>query len=189
MKSPSCAVYGSVFFATAPLIEEQLPVVTDDTRNAVVILGLRGGVGLGSTFLEVLERYADLREHNSKLMLASVTEEVESQLKETGIAQTIGRDNIFLQTEKMVKRLARPGMPLRSGWQSSRRRPFPRMPTPREKIQRRRHQAWTTMPVSEADSRTWCRFGTTEVINRSSDRGRSDLDPGFSRAWYARQDG
>jgi SulP family sulfate permease len=96
------AVYGSVFFANASLVEERLPDVTEDTRQAVVILSLRGGTGLGSTFLEVLERYAtSLREHQSRLILSSVTEEVESQLSETEIARTIGRDNIFLHTERI----------------------------------------------------------------------------------------
>jgi len=63
--------YGSLFFATAPLFEKQLPDVTPQTHNAVVILNLRSSSDLGSTFLQVLDRYADdLREHNSQLMLA-----------------------------------------------------------------------------------------------------------------------
>ena len=96
------AVYGSVFFANASLVEQQLPEVTEDTRRAVVILSLRGGTGLGSTFLEVLERYAaSLREHQSRLILAGVTEDVESQLNETQIARTIGRENVFSHTARI----------------------------------------------------------------------------------------
>jgi SulP family sulfate permease len=96
------AIYGSVFFANASLVEERLPDVTEDTRHAAVILSLRGGTGLGSTFLEVLERYAvNLREHQSRLILSGVTEEVESQLTETAIAPTIGRENVFLHTERI----------------------------------------------------------------------------------------
>jgi SulP family sulfate permease len=92
--------YGSVFFATAPLIEKELPDVTDDTHNAVVVLGLRGVEDLGSTFLRILERYAlDLREHNSRLMLAGVGPLTKDQLDKTKIAQTIGRENIFLRTD------------------------------------------------------------------------------------------
>jgi SulP family sulfate permease len=94
--------YGSVFFATAPLIEEELPSVTDETHNAVIILGLRGEEDLGSTFLEVLERYAtDLHDHSSKLMLAGVGPLMRVQLDQTGIAQTIGRENIYKHTEKI----------------------------------------------------------------------------------------
>ena len=51
-------LYGSVFFATAPLIEEKLPAVTDDTHNAAIVLIIRSEEDLGSTFLEVLSRYA-----------------------------------------------------------------------------------------------------------------------------------
>jgi SulP family sulfate permease len=94
-------VYGSVFFATAPLIEEKLPGVTEDTHNAVVVLLLRAEDDLGSTFLEVLDRYAtDLQDHHSKLMLAEVGHQMKEQLDQTKIARTIGRENIFRRTEK-----------------------------------------------------------------------------------------
>lgn len=94
--------YGSVFFATASLIERELPAVTADTRNAVVILGLRGEEDLGSTFLGVLERYArQLQTRNSRLMLAGVGSLVSRQLHQTGIAQTIGRENIFSRTDRI----------------------------------------------------------------------------------------
>jgi SulP family sulfate permease len=67
------AIYGSVFFATASLVEERLPEVAEDTHHAVVVLAFQGGEGPGSTFLEVLERYAlSLREHQSRLILAGV---------------------------------------------------------------------------------------------------------------------
>jgi SulP family sulfate permease len=94
--------YGSVFFATAPLIEKELPDVTEDTRNVVIVLGLRGEEDLGSTFLAVLERYAiDLQNHNSKLMLVGVGALMKDQLEKTKIAQTIGRENIFMRTDKI----------------------------------------------------------------------------------------
>ena len=94
--------YGSVFFATASLIERELPNVTDDTHNAVVILRFRGQEDLGSTFLEVLERYAsDLQAHDSKLMLVGVGPLMKDQLDQTKIAQVIGRENIFLRSDKI----------------------------------------------------------------------------------------
>jgi len=94
--------YGSLFFATAPLVEQQLPDLTEDTRHAVIIFSLRGEEDLGSTFLDVLERYAiDLQDHKSKLMLVGVGPRVKDQLNQTKIAQTIGRENIFMRTEKM----------------------------------------------------------------------------------------
>ena len=104
---PSSAVtmlqlYGSVFFATAPLIEEKLPAVADDTLNAAIVLIIRSEEDLGSTFLTVLERYAtDLQAHNSKLMLAEVRPLVETQMNQTKIANVIDRENIFMRTEKV----------------------------------------------------------------------------------------
>jgi SulP family sulfate permease len=95
-------LYGSEFFATAPLIEEKLPDVTDDTHNAVVALVLRGEEEMGSTFLEVLERYAiNLHSRNSKLMLIGVSVRMKDQLDQTKVAQTIGRENIFIRTDKV----------------------------------------------------------------------------------------
>ena len=48
--------YGSLFFAAAPLFEKQLPEITEETYNTVVVISLRGYEDLGSTFLTVLER-------------------------------------------------------------------------------------------------------------------------------------
>lgn len=92
--------YGSLFFATAPLFEKQLPEVTDETRNAAVIINLRSSIDLGSTFLQVLQRYAsDLHAHNSILMLAGVLPKVVNQLEKTGLLKQIGRENIFVEGE------------------------------------------------------------------------------------------
>jgi SulP family sulfate permease len=92
--------YGSLFFATAPLFEEQLPDVTEETHNAAVIINLRSSIDLGSTFLKVLERYADdLHAHDSILMLAGVLPKVIDQLQKTGLMQHIGRENIFVEGE------------------------------------------------------------------------------------------
>ena len=55
---------------------------------------------LGSTFLGVLERDAlELQQHNSKLMLVGVGPLTRDQLEKTKIAETIGRENIFMRTE------------------------------------------------------------------------------------------
>lgn len=94
--------YGSLFFAAAALFEKQLPDVTEETDNTVVILNLRGYDDLGSTFLTVLERYAaDLRKHNSKLILAGISPSVARQLEKTGLIRQIGRENTFRATEQI----------------------------------------------------------------------------------------
>jgi len=92
--------YGSLFFATAPLFEEQLPSVVDETHNTAVIINLRKSSDLGSTFLKVLDRYAaDLQAHDSLLMLAGVTPDVIDQFEKTGLVRKIGRENIFVEGE------------------------------------------------------------------------------------------
>ena len=50
--------YGSLFFAAAPIFEAALPEVTASSRNTVVILRLRERSDVGSTFIDVLRRYA-----------------------------------------------------------------------------------------------------------------------------------
>ncbi len=94
--------YGSVFFASAPLIEKQLPTIADDTRNAAIILLLPIEDDLGSTFLQALERYTrKLHEHNSILLLAGISNRVKAQLDQTKVSKIIGREYIFLHTEKV----------------------------------------------------------------------------------------
>ena len=50
--------YGSLFFAAAPVFEAALPAVSEASRGSVVILRLRGRSDLGTTFMDVLYRYA-----------------------------------------------------------------------------------------------------------------------------------
>ena len=50
--------YGSLFFAAAPVLEAQLPAPGATSLNSVVILRLRGRTDLGTTFMDVLRRYA-----------------------------------------------------------------------------------------------------------------------------------
>ena len=92
--------YGSLFFASAPVFEEALPNVTDETLNAVVILRLRGRNDLGSTFMEVLYRYAEtLRDADSKLILVSASENIHEQLAATRVTSVVGTHNIYTSDE------------------------------------------------------------------------------------------
>ncbi|WP_205704039.1 SulP family inorganic anion transporter [Candidatus Chloroploca sp. Khr17] len=94
--------YGSLFFAAAPVFNAQLPTVTESSRNAVVILVLRGETELGSTFMEVIARYAEaLRGQHSRLMLSGVAPSVELQLERTGLLSALGRKNIFIVDERV----------------------------------------------------------------------------------------
>lgn len=94
-------IYGSLFFAAAKSIEEMLPAVGDATC-AVVALTLRGKIEIGSTFMTVLQRYAEtLRERNCRLMLVGLDPAVHEQLAKTGVLQLIGEENIFLATPQI----------------------------------------------------------------------------------------
>ncbi len=94
--------YGSLFYAAAPVFEGQLPVVDEATKNAVVIVNLRGRSELGSTFMQVVQRYADdLVEHDSRLMLAEVSPPVRDQLSRAGIVGSVSATSIFSQADRV----------------------------------------------------------------------------------------
>ena len=95
-KVTALSAHGSLFFAGARNIEEDLPQA-DQARNAVVILSLRGYRDLGSTFIAVLERYAQaLQVNGNTLMLTGVSPDVLDQLDETGCLAILGAENVFV---------------------------------------------------------------------------------------------
>lgn len=88
--------YGSLFFAAAPVFETLLPAVTDASRNSVVIVRLRGRTDLGTTFMDVLLRYAQsLGTAGCKLVVVSTNERIDEQLRVTGLLAVIGADNVY----------------------------------------------------------------------------------------------
>jgi SulP family sulfate permease len=87
--------YGSLFFASAQVVESQLPQVVDSSRGAVVVLRLRGKEDLGSTFIRTMVRYHDLLETvGGHLVLAGVGDRVMRQLDRTGALTTLGSRNV-----------------------------------------------------------------------------------------------
>ena len=92
--------YGSLFFASAPVFEEKLPDVTPETRGSVVILRLRGRSDLGSTFMDVLEKFGRvLKDQGNELMLVSADENMHDQLQVAGVADLVGEQNVFTSDE------------------------------------------------------------------------------------------
>ena len=88
--------YGSLFFASAPVVEAQLPVLTGSSRGSVVVLRLRGKEDLGSTFIGVLTRYAQaLRAADCYLVLSGVHDRALGQLTSTGAMDLVGSANVF----------------------------------------------------------------------------------------------
>lgn len=100
--------YGSLFFAAAPVFEDELPTVTEASAHSVVIVRLRGKSDVGSTLIDVLERYAQsLREVDSKLMIVTDSDRIRTQLEITGAAKTIGKANIYASTEWLTATVRR----------------------------------------------------------------------------------
>ena len=92
--------YGSIFFATAKALEDQLPAIGPDTADSVVILRVRGADEVGVTLTEVLERYARaLRSAGSKLVLVTDNPRIHRQLRVTGALETLGEANFYRGTE------------------------------------------------------------------------------------------
>nr|WP_289017399.1 SulP family inorganic anion transporter [uncultured Ornithinimicrobium sp.] len=75
------AVRGSMFFAGARALQEKLPSARG-SRDAVVVLRLRGHEEIGATFIDVLDDYADeLEAGGGRLYLTGLTETMARQLR------------------------------------------------------------------------------------------------------------
>lgn len=100
--------YGSLFFAAAPVFEAMLPEVGADTKGSVVILRLRGRTDLGTTFMDVLHRYATaLASADSKLVLASVSDRVLEQLEVARVTDVVHAGDLYLGDERVGATLQR----------------------------------------------------------------------------------
>ena len=94
--------YGSLFFAAAPVFEAALPAIGEGSRNVVVILRLRGRSDLGSTFMDVLLRYARaLAAVDSQLKIVSANERIIEQLEVTGVTAAIGANNVYPSDDRI----------------------------------------------------------------------------------------
>jgi SulP family sulfate permease len=88
--------YGSLFFASAPALEEQLPTVTEASIGSAVIIRLRGKPDVGSTLIGILDSYAaSLVQVGSKLMMVTDSDRILQQLERTGVAEQIGDENLY----------------------------------------------------------------------------------------------
>ena len=83
-----------------------LPAPTPQSRNSVVILRLRERSDIGSTFIDVLRRYAEsLAAVGSKLVVVSLNEQLAEQFRVTGLAELIGAENMYRSTERLGEAL------------------------------------------------------------------------------------
>jgi sulfate permease, SulP family len=94
--------YGSLFFAAAPTFEAALPIVTTGSVGSVVVLRLRGRSDLGTTFMDVVRRYAEsLAAVGSKLVIVSAGEQITEQLEVNGVTAVIGAENVLPGDERI----------------------------------------------------------------------------------------
>jgi SulP family sulfate permease len=100
--------YGSLFFASAPVFEAALPAVDASSRRSVVIVRLRGHVDLGTTFIDVLARYAtQLDAAGSRLVIASVDPQIQHQLAVGGVTDIVGPQGVIGGDERVGAAVAR----------------------------------------------------------------------------------
>jgi SulP family sulfate permease len=87
--------YGTTFFGAAYTLEKMLPSPLK-AKQAVVVLRLRGHEGVASTFVGVLERYADsLRATGGKLLLSGVSEQVLNRLQAMETTDFVPEEDIY----------------------------------------------------------------------------------------------
>jgi SulP family sulfate permease len=92
--------YGSLFFASAPVFEAQLPAVDEGTNGSVVIVRLRGVDQLGLTTIEVFRRYASrLAGANSLLKVVISSPHVLEQIELAGATAELQPSNIYVGNE------------------------------------------------------------------------------------------
>lgn len=99
--------HGNLFFASATGFQTQLPAVTSDSRDSVVILRLRGVDDLGVSVAGIIRQYAtDLAAVGSKLVVNG-GDVLRAQMARTGLLEHIGEDNFYLGGEWHGRALAR----------------------------------------------------------------------------------
>lgn len=100
--------YGSLFFASAPVFQRQLPEVEADSGGSVVIVRLRGTDQIGLSLVDVLRRFAEqLGEAGSSLKVVATEERVIAQLDAGGLTADIGAENVYKGTEWIGEALRR----------------------------------------------------------------------------------
>lgn len=92
-------IYGSLFYAGARELEEQLPSPRG-VAHPVVVLRLRGRTSIGATLVDVLTRYAgDLAQAGGRLYLAGVDQHVSEQIARSGKLRLDGPVQVFTATD------------------------------------------------------------------------------------------
>jgi SulP family sulfate permease len=100
--------YGSLFFASAPVLEAQLPKVGPGSSHSTVILRLRGIDQIGLSHVHVLRRYAlELQQAGSNLEVIHTNDVVRANLATGGLVDVIGEASCHRGTEWLGDTLER----------------------------------------------------------------------------------
>ncbi|GAA1762877.1 SulP family inorganic anion transporter [Agromyces humatus] len=92
--------YGNMAYASAPVLEAQLPKVVPTSQGTVVILRLRGIDELGLSFVAVFDRYLnDLEQNGSTLWFVIAGERIRGQLEAGGLLDRLGPDRVYESSE------------------------------------------------------------------------------------------
>ena len=103
-------VYGSLFFAGARTLAEQLPK-PKGARRPIVILRLRGHSQVGATLIDVLDNYADeLAKAGGRLYIAGLDGRVVATLSNASRLQD-GNDPVLFRATTRVGESTRNAMP------------------------------------------------------------------------------
>ena len=80
----------------------------ENVKRAVVILRLRRRKEVGSTFLQLIDRYTqELERNGGKLVLAGVGNHVYQQLEATGLLEKLGEEWVYSATDIVTESLRR----------------------------------------------------------------------------------
>ena len=93
--------WGALYFASARTIEDLFPEV-DQAERAVVILRMHGRSRIGSTFIQIVERYAGrLQANGGKLVLSGISQNVWEQLERTETFEAIPEVDVFMADDTL----------------------------------------------------------------------------------------
>ncbi len=92
-------VEGDLFFGAADLFRDQIRRLCDDPNLRIIILRMRNARLLDATSVLAMMELSDyMREHERFLIVTGVQPEVYSVLRNSGIVDHIGRDNVIAES-------------------------------------------------------------------------------------------
>ncbi|MBK7821882.1 MAG: SulP family inorganic anion transporter [Tessaracoccus sp.] len=120
--------HGNLFFASATAFATQLPAVTADSRNAVVLLRLRDVDDLGVSVAQIVVDYAlELRGVGSRLIVNGGAK-LQERLRRTGFLEQLGEENYYRSNEWRGSVLAEASEDARAWVEAHRESPDPEPP-------------------------------------------------------------